>query len=224
MFDTVESSSSSLDRGVMNWTSLLSRQTRQTSADRIQTQQTIDQKPLLSTGGAGMLTNKQPDVNTDEAMFENAAVDSSSTTIDRGVINLSSLLRRQTRQTSADRIQTQTTVDQKPVMPSSASAASGRLPTRASVVQNSTAYRQQIIIMDDHTTTPTLNNTISNVDNTTSRYFFSSDLNTYFTFFTISWNTLLKNFLPYRFIVAMFSTIIVLSFKSSLPHAIPLRY
>ena len=172
MFDTVESSSSSLDRGVMNWTSLLSRQTRQTSADRIQTQQTIDQKPLLSTGGAGMLTNKQPDVNTDEAMFENAAVDSSSTTIDRGVINLSSLLRRQTRQTSADRIQTQTTVDQKPVMPSSASAASGRLPTRASVVQNSTAYRQQIIIMDDHTTTPTLNNTISNVDNTTSRYFF----------------------------------------------------
>ena len=176
MFDTVESSSSSLDRGVMNWTSLLSRQTRQTSADRIQTQQTIDQKPLLSTGGAGMLTNKQPDVNTDEAMFENAAVDSSSTTIDRGVINLSSLLRRQTRQTSADRIQTQTTVDQKPVMPSSASAASGRLPTRASVVQNSTAYRQQIIIMDDHTTTPTLNNTISNVDNTTSRYFFSSDL------------------------------------------------
>ena len=51
MFDTVESSSSSLDRGVMNWTSVLNRQIRQTSADRIQTQQPIDQKPLMPSGG-----------------------------------------------------------------------------------------------------------------------------------------------------------------------------
>ena len=95
-------------------------------------------------------TREQPDINADEAMFD--TVDSSSTSLDRGVMNWSTILSRHTRQTSADRISHSPSIDQKPVLP---------------VVQNTTAYRQQIIIPDDNTTTPTFNNN-KHFDNSTN--------------------------------------------------------
>jgi len=69
-----------------------------------------------------------PDIDAEEAIFE--TLDSSSTSLDRTVANWSALLQRHTRQQSADRIQEQTT---------------------KTVIQNPSAYRQQILIPEDTT-------------------------------------------------------------------------
>lgn len=85
-------------------------------------------------------TREQPEIDADEAMFD--TVDSSSTSLDRGIVNWSALLQRHTRQASADRIPNAVVDQSKPIT-------------------NSTVYRQQIIIPED-TTTATVNTEVTN--------------------------------------------------------------
>lgn len=84
-------------------------------------------------------TREQPEIDADEAMFD--TVDSSSTSLDRGIVNWSALLQRQyTRQASADRIQNPAQQQQVQV-------------DQSKSITNSTVYRQHIIIPEDTTTT-----------------------------------------------------------------------